>query len=62
MSETGKPPVPREAIPYGAHTRWSEQAGATWEAGPSQPDTGSRDTSQRELQKERIWTWMGPSE
>ena len=29
---------------------------------PSLSDTGSRDTSQRELQKERIWTWMGPSE
>ena len=29
--------------------------------GPSQSDTGSRETSQRELQKERIWTWMGPS-
>lgn len=51
MSETGKPPVPREAIPYGAQTQWSEQAGATREAGPSQPDTGSRDISEGELQR-----------
>lgn len=68
MRETDGPSVPRAPTPYGAQTGWREPASATWETvscpvGPSQQDTGSRDTSQNALQKERMWTaWMGPSE